>query len=67
MTSKKKQATTFNKLEYDMMYSKKNVYRFSLYLHKKNDADIIAELEKQPNRSGFIKGLIRAQMDAQEQ
>lgn len=67
MTDRKKQAATFNKSEYDQEYLKNNVYRFSLYLHKKNDADIIAELDKQPNRSGYIKGLIRAQMNAQEQ
>lgn len=30
-----------------------------LWYHFKNDADILAWLDKQPNKAGYIKGLIR--------
>lgn len=59
MTDKNKPSTTFNKSEYDKRYVRQNVYRFTLYLHKSKDKDIISALEQQGNKAAFIKGLIR--------
>lgn len=36
--------------------------RVSLKLVKTTDADILAHLAKQPNKQGYIKALIRADM-----
>ena len=41
-------------------YDKKNTKGIYLKLNKKTDSDIIATLETQDNKQGFIKALIRA-------
>lgn len=41
-------------------YRKNSLYRVALVLHKQHDADIIGKLEKEPNKSGYIKRLIRS-------
>lgn len=43
-------------------YDAENTKSFLLKLNKKTDADIIAFLEKQPNKQGYIKSLIRNDM-----
>lgn len=43
-------------------YDAENTKSFLLKLNKKTDADIIAFLENQPNKMGYIKKLIRDDM-----
>lgn len=43
-------------------YDAENTKSFLLKLNKKTDADIIAFLENQPNKMGYIKNLIRDDM-----
>lgn len=43
-------------------YDAENTKSFLLKLNKKTDADIIAFLENQPNKMGYIKQLIRDDM-----
>lgn len=43
-------------------YDAENTKSFLLKLNKKTDADIIAFLENQPNKMGYIKHLIRNNM-----
>lgn len=40
-------------------YDKAHCKGFYMKLNKKTDADIIAVLEAEPNKQGYIKGLIR--------
>lgn len=40
-----------------------NVTRYVVKVVKKTEADIIDQLEKQPNKSGYIKTLIRADIE----
>ena len=43
-------------------YDRENTIRIALKLNKKTDAEIIAHLERQTNKQGYIKSLIRADM-----
>lgn len=47
-------------------YTKTNFYRFIMLFHKTHDADMIDWLNQQENRAGYIKSLIRADMDARK-
>ena len=40
-------------------YNKKNVKQVKFNFNIRTDADIIEQLEKQPNKQGYIKQLIR--------
>lgn len=40
-------------------YKAKNIQQFKLELNKKTEADIIDHLNKQPNKQGYVKHLIR--------
>ena len=44
-------------------YNRLNTKHFALKLNLKTDADIIAELEKQENLQGYIKRVIRAEIE----
>ena len=44
-------------------YNAKNVKQIKLNLNKKTDADIIAALDAAPNVQGYIKGLIRRDLN----
>lgn len=37
-----------------------NITRYVIKVAKKTEGDIVAQLEKQTNKSGYIKALIRA-------
>ena len=41
-------------------YDQENTVVLTIKLNRRTDADIIAILERQPNKQGFIKALIRA-------
>ena len=40
-------------------YDDKNTIQVHFKLNKKTDADVIEKLESVPNKQGYIKGLIR--------
>ncbi|MBR6425288.1 MAG: hypothetical protein IKS29_04985 [Oscillospiraceae bacterium] len=44
-------------------WKKKNSVSISLFLLRSTDADIIEHLDKQENKRGYIKSLIRADME----
>ena len=46
-----------------MKYNEKNVYQFKCAFNKKTDAGIIEHLQKQPNKQGYIKTLIKNDME----
>lgn len=46
-----------------MKYNEKNVKQMKLALNKKTDVDIIEHLDKIRNKQGYIKELIRRDMD----
>jgi len=50
----------FDKASYDRTYCAENTTIVRVRLNKKHDADILAHLAKQPNVSGYLKALIRA-------
>lgn len=43
-------------------YDSANTVQISIKLNRKTDADILARLEREPNRQSYIKSLIRADM-----
>ena len=56
----------FDKTAYDTEYAKTKTKRFLLTLSTVNDADIIKHLTTIENRNGYIKRLIRKDMDEVE-
>lgn len=52
-------AITKAALEAQARYDKENTKRFMMKLNVKHDADILEWLDKQPNKQGAIKELIR--------
>ena len=51
-------AQSFASMKYDAV----NTVQFKMKLNKKTDADILEWLNQQPNKQGYIKQLIRADM-----
>lgn len=51
-----------NKLAYNQEFTKANYKQVNLMLHKGNDADIIEFLNRQQNKNGYLKDLIRQDM-----
>lgn len=47
-------------------YQKKNIYQFSLCLHRNKDKDIINWIENQQNKQAAIRRLIRMEIDLQK-
>lgn len=47
-------------------YDKENTKSVLLKLNKKTDADIIKMLDAVPSKMGYIKGLIRRDIEAQK-
>ena len=47
-------------------YDAANTTRIHIKLNNITDRDILDELARQPNKQGYIKGLIRAAIDASE-
>ena len=47
------------KAEYDIQFQKDNIKQIKFNFNKVNDKDILDHLAKQENRQGYIKDLIR--------
>ena len=50
-------------IDYISAYNRKNTVAVCLRLSKKYDGDIIERLAKQPSKAGYIKELIRRDME----
>ena len=44
-------------------YKKRAQKPYMIRLHKVNDADVIAQLEKQPNKTDYIRQLVRKDIE----
>ena len=53
----------FDKARYDMQYAKENTQQIKFVLNKNIDADIIDWLGTKPNKQGYIKELIRRDIE----
>lgn len=56
----------FDQLAYIAEYDKANTQRVSIKLNRIYDADILEHLDAQPNKQGYIKALIRADIEREE-
>lgn len=54
----------FDQQTYIDQYQRENIVRVTVKLNKRTDDDIIKALERVDNRQGYIKGLIRKDMDS---
>lgn len=57
----------FDQAKYVYEYQRTKTRQVALQLNKVHDADILEHLEKQPNKQGYIKALIRADIEKGEQ
>lgn len=55
--------TSEKKYAYDVQYAKEKLQQVKLSLNREHDADILLWLDKQPNKQGYIKELIRTNMN----
>ena len=55
-----------SKYESQDKYDKANTVQYKLKLNKKWDRDIIAKLDNVGNKQGYIKELIRADIDEED-
>ena len=53
----------FDQTKYVEGYLRKNIKQVRVSLNKRNDADVIEWLKEQPSASGYIKRLIRMDME----
>ena len=51
-----------NKLKYIKEYNKKNFKTISFCLHKTDDADIIEWIKKIPNKSQWLREIVKKEM-----
>lgn len=52
-----------NKAEYNLQYEKENYKKIMVRLHNIHDIEMIKWMESIPNKQGYIKSLIQADMD----
>lgn len=53
----------FDRNKYMKQYNRDNIVSILLKFNKKTEADVLEQIEKQPNRQGYIKDLIRRDME----
>ena len=58
----KKELQKMDKQKYDLAYQKDNIKQVKFTLNKNTDQDVISHLEKQTNKNGYLKELIRKDM-----
>lgn len=58
--------TSEAKLKSIRKWQKNNMLQINLALHRKNDADIIEKLEQVENKNGYIKELIRKDLENEQ-
>lgn len=60
---KKKYNVTRNQIERIEKYQRANMQRVVIKLNINTDIDIMEHLDKQPNKQGYIKSLIQADLN----
>lgn len=55
----KEKPSSFDKADYDRKYARDNLVQFRIALNKHHDQDIISKLNEVPNKTGYVKKLIR--------
>ena len=56
-------STGMKKSEYDKQYAKEKLQQIKLTLNKVTDAELLEWISKQPNKQGYLKELIREDME----
>lgn len=56
----------YDKKQYAIQYQKDNIRQIKLALNRLTEADVIQQLEHQPNIRQYIIRLVRKDMDAQK-
>lgn len=51
------------KMKYDIEYVKQNVRQYMLKINRLTDPDMVEHLEKQDNKQGYLKSLVRYDME----
>lgn len=54
------------KYSYDRQYAKENLQQIKFALNKETDADILEWLSKKSNKAGYLKELIRKDMEEKQ-
>ena len=54
------------KFDPQIKYMAANVRRMSFDFNRRTDADVIEQLEKQPNRTGYVKKLVRDDIEREK-
>ena len=57
--NEKKKSSSQAKISANARYNEKMVKRYNLGFNRATDADVIEQLDKQESKQGYIKGLIR--------
>lgn len=57
---------TFDQSKYIQQYMKDNYLRVQILLNRETDADMIEHLKQKKSMSGYVKELIRKDMDASD-
>lgn len=47
-------------------YKQKAIKKMTWEFNRNTEADLLEHLEQQPNKAGYVKGLIRADMERQK-
>lgn len=67
MASTKAQIAASKRYNQRTGYVKNNIKQVMILIHKEHDKDIIEWLDQQDNKSGYIKDLIRRDMEAYQE
>lgn len=59
----KKTKTSPAQIAASIRYNEKNVVQIKFNFNKKTDADILDHLDRVPNKQGYVKSLIRKDME----
>ena len=57
----------FDKLEYNKVYNKQHTKMICIYLRIEQDSDIIEEISSAPNKTDYIRNLVRADIERKKQ
>lgn len=60
MATKKEKDARQKKIEYNIQRNKEKSVGVSIFLRKIEDADVIEQIHAQPNRTDYIRQLVRA-------
>ena len=52
-----------NKSKYDQKYMRDNIVYYRMQINRKTEFDLLEWFNKQPNRNGYLKRLIREDME----